>query len=203
MSLRTSPQTGVAIRFLLTYLKGMYMSIKDMKRSNWPRVLVKEYVARDFEHEGLQGHMSLSVLRELTGPLTIHYPFGDVLIADKDFRWLQIALKGQCFWITAMYDSNEQLINLYFDITNGNCFDNPDNPCFEDMYLDIVAANNVLMILDQDELDEALENGDINRDEYDHAEKVCRELYKYLTVNIDKVAAWCNRSYRELKLLLP
>lgn len=71
------------------------------------------------------------------------------------------------------------------------------------MYLDVVAADNVLMILDQDELDEALENGEISREEYDHAEKVCRELYDYLLVNKEKVVAWCNRSYRELKLLLP
>lgn len=178
------------------------MSIKDMKRSDWHRVLSKDYVARDFDMGSIQGQMSLSILRELTGPLTVHYPFGDVLIADKDFRWLQIALEGQYFWITAMYDSNERLINLYFDITGGNCFDNPDNPNFEDMYLDIVATDNVLMILDQDELDEALENGDISREEYDHAESVCRELYKYLTANRDKVVEWCDRSYGELKLLL-
>lgn len=106
------------------------MYTKDMKRSNWRRVLRKDYVAKDFETDGQQGQMSLSVLKELTAPLTIHYPFGDVLIADKDFRWLQIALKGQFFWMTAMYNNKEQLINLYFDITSGNRFDNPDNPCF-------------------------------------------------------------------------
>ena len=179
------------------------MSIKDMKRSNWPRVLCKDYAAKNFEIDGMRGQVSLIVLKELTGPLTVHYPFGDVLIADEGFRWLQIALKDQFFWITAMYDRNEQLINLYFDITNGNRFDAPENPCFEDMYLDIVAAAGNLMILDQDELDEALTGGEISREEYDHAQKVCRELYAYLTMNKDKIVDWCNHSYAELKMLLP
>lgn len=179
------------------------MSIKDMKRSNWPRLLEKEYVARDFEADGIQGKMSLHVLRKLTGPLTVRYPFGDVLIADRDYRWVQIALKEQFFWITAMYDSKERLVNLYFDITGGNCFDDPENPCFEDLYLDIAAAGDNLAILDQDELDAALENGEIDRCQYNQAQRICRELYAYLENNRETVAARCNRAYEELKKLLP
>lgn len=174
------------------------MSIKDMKRSNWPRVLRKDYIAKDFEMDGRQGQMSLSILRELTAPLTIHYDFGDVLIADTDYRWLQIALKDEFFWLTAMYDNNGQLIELYFDITGGNRFDDPENPCFEDMYLDIAVTGDAMEILDQDELDEALQNGDITQAEYDHAETVCRELYAYLSENKSAVIDLCRRFYEEL-----
>ena len=132
------------------------MQSKDMKRTDWGRVLRKDYIARDFRRNGHQGRMSLSILRELTAPLTIHYPFGDVLIADEGFGWLQIALKEQSFWITAMYDRQGQRISLYFDVTAGNCFDNPDNPCFADLYLDIVAIGDVLEVLDRDELQRLL-----------------------------------------------
>lgn len=175
------------------------MSIKDMKRTNWPRVLRKDYVAKDFEMDGCQGQMSLSILRELTAPLTIHYGFGDVLIADRDYGWLQVALKDQYFWLTAMYDDHGQLINLYFDITGGNRFDDPENPCFEDMYLDIVIAGDHLEILDQDELDEALQNGEISQSEYDHAETVCRELFACLRANKAEVIDRCENAYCTLK----
>lgn len=174
------------------------MSIKDMKRTNWPRVLRKDYIAKDFELEGHRGQVSLSILRELTAPLTIHYGFDDVLIADRDYSWLQIALKDQYFWLTAMYDDHGQLIELYFDITGGNRFDDPENPCFEDMYLDIVIAGDTLEILDQDELDEALQNGDITQAEYDHAERVCRELYAYLSANKANVISQCAKAYHAL-----
>lgn len=178
------------------------MLIKDMKRSDWGRVLRKDYVARDFQQNGHQGQMSLSILRKLTAPLTIHYPFGDVLIADEGFGWLQIALKDQSFWITAMYDGQDRRIDLYFDITAGNRFDDPDNPWFADMYLDIVSIGDVLEVLDRDELDEALETGDITREEYDCAKTVCRGLYEYLAENQAYIAAWCDQAYRELKTLL-
>lgn len=178
------------------------MEIRDMRRTDWSRVLRKRYIARDFERNGHLGQMSLSILQELTAPLTVHYPFGDVRIADKGFGWLQIALKEQYFWITAMYDCQGRRIDLYFDITDGNHFDTPDNPWFADMYLDIVAIGDVLEILDQDELDEALENGDITRMAYDHAQAVCRELYGYLEKNQADIAAWCDQAFRELKAQL-
>lgn len=57
-----------------------------MKRTHWPRILRKDYITKDFTINGHRGQMSLSILRKLTVPLTIHYPFGDVLIADKDYK---------------------------------------------------------------------------------------------------------------------
>ena len=175
------------------------MQIKDMKRTNWGRVLRKDYIARDFRRNGHQGRMSLSMLRELTAPLTIHYPFGDVLIADEGFGWLQIALKELSFWITAMYDRQGQRISLYFDVTAGNCFDNPDNPCFADLYLDLVAIGDVLEVLDRDELDEALETGDITLEEYDHGISVCQKLFEFLKENPAYIADWCDQSFAELR----
>lgn len=178
------------------------MNIKDMKRTNWPRVVRKAYIARDFQNGGIRGQVSLSILQELTAPLTVHYPFDDVLIADTGYHWLQVALENQYVWTTAMYDRDGKLVNLYFDITGGNCFDDPENPCFRDMYLDIVASGDHLLILDQDELDEALENGDITREEYDRTETVCGELFAWLQENRDKVTDWCGKAHQELKLLI-
>lgn len=179
------------------------MSVKDMKRTNWPRILRKDYIARNFEIDGRQGQMSLSILRELTAPLTVHYGVGDVLIADVDYSWLQAAVKDEFVWLTAMYDSSGKLVDMYFDITNGNCFDDPENPCFADMYLDIAVLGDAIEILDRDELEEALEKGDISRQEYDRTEKTCRGLYDYLREHKEAVAAWCEAAYRELRGQLP
>lgn len=179
------------------------MNLKDMKKTVWPRCVRKDYISRDCLINGIQGVESLSVLRELTAPLTVHYDFGDVLIADTGYSWLQIALNGQYFWLTAMYDGNGRFIQLYFDITNGNCFDDPDNPCFDDMYLDIVVTNGgKIQIVDQDELDDALAAGAVTKEEYEHTKKVCHELYEYLLLNKDDVIEMCGRKVDELKSLL-
>ena len=174
------------------------MSVKDMRRSDWHRVLRRDYIASDCLVCGTAGKVSLTVLRELTSPLTIHYPFGDALIADKDYAWLQIALKEQYFWLTAMYDADGQLIQLYFDITDGNCFEDEDNPCFPDMYLDIVVTGTgEIHVIDREDLDWALDNGVITRDQYDHAWKVCDELCQYLEQNKDDVVRFCNREFKK------
>ncbi len=176
------------------------MNIKDMKRSNWSRCLRKDYVAKNFDLDGYQGQMSLSILRALTAPLTIHYDFGDILIADTDYSWLQIALKDQFFWVTAMFNNHDSLIEIYIDINAGNCFDDPENPCFNDMYLDIVILpDGTVSVLDQDELDEALSGGVISKEAYEHTESVCRKLYEYLYEHKDVFIEWCIYSYKELK----
>lgn len=179
------------------------MEAKDMKKTGWRRCVKKDYIARDCQINGIPAKVSLSVLREVSAPLTIHYDFGNARIADTDYAWLQIALKEQYFWLTAMYSSDGQLIQLYFDITAGNQFDDPENPWFRDMYLDIVVTNTGrIHVLDQDELDDALNDGAITKEEYDHAEMVCRKLHTYLTENKETVIALCNQSYHELKSIL-
>ena len=171
-----------------------------MKRSGWQRCIRKDYVAKDCTFGNLRGRKSLMIFRELTAPLTIHYDFGDVRIADTGYAWLQIALENQFVWLTAMYDANGKLLQLYFDITAGNSFEDPENPCFTDMYLDIVVtAGGEIHVLDRDELDDALACGMITQAESDHAESVCKELAAYLTDNKENVIALCSAALQELR----
>ena len=176
---------------------------KDMRRSDWQRILRREYISRDCQMYGRRGKESLLVIREVTGPLTVHDGGEDVLIADTDYAWVQIALEGLPFWLTAMYDDRGRLIQIYFDITAGNRFDDPENPTFVDMYLDIVVnSRGELYVLDRDELEAALTAGAITQAQHDRAERACQTLYQYLKKNRPAVQALCRRAYRELKALL-
>ena len=172
---------------------------KDMRRSDWRRILRREYISRDCQMYGRRGKESLLVILEITGPLIVHDGGEDVLIAEKDYAWVQIALEGLPFWLTAMYDAQGRLIQIYFDITAGNRFDAPENPTFVDMYLDIVVnSRGDLFVMDQDELDEALAKEMITAEEWNKAETACTYLYAYLTGNREAVTELCGRVYREL-----
>lgn len=176
------------------------MKKKDMRRSDWHRsILRREYVSRDCEMYGYRGKESLLVMREVSETLTAHDAGEDALIVEKDYAWVQIALEGLPFWLTAMYDAQGRLIQIYFDITAGNRFDDLENPTFIDMYLDIVVnSRGELYVLDQDELDAALADGTISQDVHDRAEAACRQLYDYLMKNREGVAGLCKQVYREL-----
>ena len=175
------------------------MNRKDMRRSDWHRILRREYVSRDCRMYGCRGKESLLVIREVSDPLVVYDAGEDALIMEKDYAWVQIALEGLPFWLTAMYDAQGRLIQIYFDITGGNRFDDPENPWFADMYLDIVVnSRGELYVLDRDELDAALAEGAITKDEWDKANAACARLYAYLQENRESVTELCGQVYREL-----
>ena len=179
------------------------MAMKDMRRSDWSRILSRRYVSRPCRFRGREGRAGLLVIDEITEPLTVRDAGEELNIVERGYAWVQIALKDQPFWLTAMFDERGELLQIYFDITGGNRFDDPENPTFEDMYLDIVVnSRGELYVLDRDELDAALTAGVITQAQHDRAERACQTLYQYLTKNRPAAERLHRRAYRELKALL-
>lgn len=91
-------------------------------------------------------------------------------------------------------DNELNTISYYFDISLGNNVDN-DRPYYDDLYLDIIYgadSDNKTIVLDVDELLEALQNEEITKTEYDLANSVCSKLVeeieegKNIFINMDK-----------------
>lgn len=87
-----------------------------------------------------------------------------------------------------MFINNEKHIILYyFDITKKNGFDKEINtPYYEDLYLDVILKNNNIIVLDEDELETALKEKNINKDEYELAINKKNQLIKSLKSNTNK-----------------
>ena len=60
----------------------MWMKRKHMKREEWHRILQKEYRCVPCEFEGIEGMVSILVLKEVTAPLYVADGDNMVLIAD-------------------------------------------------------------------------------------------------------------------------
>lgn len=172
---------------------------KDMQRSDWHRILEREYRWKECSYHGKRGIASVLMLKQITEPLTIRYEHGDVTIVNKGDTWVQIALEDTFFWATAMFDQNDRLLQIYFDITSGNCLEKAENPTFEDLYLDIVLEpDGTLHILDRDELDDALKTEKITLEQYQMALAEGERLYTFLKDHWSAFADFC----REQMLLL-
>ena len=170
-----------------------------MRRSDWRRILERDYVFRACEQDGAREMESVLTIREITEPLRVSQGKRMVTIVERGYRWVQIAREGAPVWLTAMFDERGRFLQMYFDVTAGNRFDTPDDPCFRDMYLDVVVtAEGAILVLDQDELDEALVQGNITPDEHDHAQEVCRGLCAWLEEHRLELLARCERALREL-----
>ena len=158
--------------------------IRDMKRSDWHRITKRRYTASPCRFQNMDGVVSLIEMQEVKSPIIVSHELGETVIADKGYSWLQLALKEQYFWATVMFDKEGNFIEIYFDITGGNIFDDMENPKFLDMYLDIVLLNDgSIYVLDREELDEALTQKEISKAEYQHAIAECEKLYDFLVNN--------------------
>lgn len=175
--------------------------IRDMRRSDWHRILERRYTVSPCSFQGMEGVVSLLEIQKVTNPLTVHYESGEVLIADAGYSWLQLAFKEQFFWATVMFDDKGEFMQGYFDITGGNTFEDMENPKFQDMYLDLVLLRDGgIQVLDQDELDEALEQKEITEEQYRKTMEEGEKLHRFLQENKEELVKFCVQ-WRE-KLLL-
>ena len=174
------------------------MARKTMRRDDWRRVLEKDITTRTFSWNGLRGKMSLLEIRKITEPLTVGYDDRRVKIVETGYSWVQIAPEGAYFWLTAMFDEQGRLVQIYFDMTDGNVT-SVDDPYFDDMYLDYVVSREKVYELDRDELDEAFQKGDITREQYERTLHEGEKLRAYLEAHSREVAGQVERAFRTLK----
>jgi predicted RNA-binding protein associated with RNAse of E/G family len=175
--------------------------IRDMRRSDWHRILERKYTVSPCDFLGMEGVVSLLQIQKVTEPLMVSGENGEkVLIADKGFSWLQVAFREQFFWATVMFDNQGKFLQAYFDITAGNTFEDMNNPKFRDMYLDLVLLEDGrILVLDRDELDEALEQKEITEDEYGQTVKEGDKLQLFLQKNGKEFLNFC-REWRKIML---
>ena len=135
------------------------------------------------EEYGIKTHLDKLVLR--VGPfikvktpiMHIMYEDGEnVTIVGNGCHWIQFAPKNKNWWLTCMLNETGEFKHAYFDATDYNII-NGTKSWFCDLYLDIVIKNDgKSYILDEDELLEALNKTEINREQYNKAHLVANEI---------------------------
>lgn len=197
-----TPHYPMGVQYSLLH-KEVPIKLRDMYRTDWTRIKEREYISRPCTLDGLPARESLILIREITEPLTVSSAGMPVKIVEKDYSWIQIAQEGAFWWLTAMFDEEGTLLQMYFDITGGNLFYDPENPKFRDMYLDLVLRpDGAVVKLDEDELTEALEKGEITPAEYEQTLAATEKLHSHLCNHPQEVMAYCRNTYRSLRAAL-
>ena len=175
------------------------MNKRTMRRDDWTRILEKEVIIRDFQWKGRSGKISLLKILKVSSPLAVGYGAEKVTIVDEGYSWVQIALEGAYFWVTSMFDTQDRLIQIYIDMTDGN-ITKVEDPCFEDMYLDFVVHGDTVVEMDRDELKEAFASGRITGEQYERTAAEGDRMLRYLQENSGELAALLIREQRKLKV---
>lgn len=155
---------------------------KSMRRDEITEILEKEYIVKELNTKEFVGTVSLMKILKVQNPFVIHHESHSFTILNDNYYWLQLAPRNDNWWLTIMYDENHNMIENYFDITKENDFTDPLNPTFIDMRLDVtISKERGVKLLDEDELEEALQDKLISEYEYKLAYEVSNQIIqKYL-----------------------
>lgn len=167
--------------------KNIKFEIRDLKRNDWKRLKNKTIKIENIENKYFKGKICLLTMNEVDVPLKVVSPIGMVTIADNNYKNIIVAPENENWWLTVMFDDNNNLIESYFDITRLNNFYDMENPFFIDMKLDIcIPYNQEPAIMDEEELKELLDNGYITKEDFDNAYVTASKILEFYKANKDK-----------------
>lgn len=152
---------------------------RDLRRNDWKRITKKEVIVEDEKNKFFEGKVCYLDMQLVESPLSVDSPTGKVTIAANNYKNLIFAPKGENWWLTVMFDDQDNLIESYFDITRVNDFSNPENPYFVDMKLDVCIPNgHEPTIMDEEELKEAYERGLITKEDFENAYNIAAKIIR-------------------------
>lgn len=123
-----------------------------------------------FKHAGIYRSCNIVVHGPDLEPLWIGTGDNPTCIVNTGYSWLQHFPLGEHFAITTMFDEREKIIQWYIDICLRQGVTENNIPWFDDLFLDVeFTPNGDLRLLDADELNDALDTGEISKSEYDLA----------------------------------
>lgn len=119
---------------------------------------------------------------------------GIKLIADG-YYIVEVVPKNENYSMRAFLNDKKEVLEYYFDISLGNGVDEETKvPYYDDLFTDIIVAEDKIYIVDENELSGALECKLITQEQYNLAKAVTDKLYKEI---VDGANVYKNMDLKE------
>jgi predicted RNA-binding protein associated with RNAse of E/G family len=176
------------------------MKRRFANKPDWSRVLRKEFKIEFIDNEELRGYVSSIYMKKITEPLIIQTKGVDYCIVDKGYSWIQYFPENKNFVLTVMIDEKDNIIQWYFDISEKYELTEDGVPFYDDLFLDIVVlTTGEVILLDEDELQDALSKEEITEKQYEDATKQAQELIVWINENFEKLNELTKKYYYYLQ----
>lgn len=108
-------------------------------------------------------------------------------LIDNGYYIAEVIPKNENYTMRVYFNKKMERLEYYFDISLENGIDEESKiPYYDDLYLDITLKDDIIEILDEDELEEALKSKKITKNEYDLANKTKENLLESIEKNNNK-----------------
>jgi predicted RNA-binding protein associated with RNAse of E/G family len=146
-------------------------------REEWARLLDRHFEVRRVDREGFHGYVTRLSIDSVSEPLIVPLDGTNYRLADAGFTWLQHVPDDSRHTLTTLLDEEGHVVQWYVDIAAATGVDERGIPWWDDLFLDVVIQpNGSIHLLDEDELEEARENGEITGDDYEAAQAEARRV---------------------------
>lgn len=153
------------------------MERKYLDRREWRRVTARRQKRIRLEDAAYRGYAAALWIDAVKSPLVRTVGGRRLTLADAGYLWVQLLPDGKNWALTIMYNERRETLQFYFDITRQNTVSEDNRPCYDDLYLDVVFfPDGASLLLDEDELEDALRQGDIGEEEAALARRQARAI---------------------------
>lgn len=162
---------------------------------NWERVIEKQYKNRYFNNDDFKGYISLLTAVKVKEKLTV--PNTNLVICDDGFKWLEIYPENnKNIAVSVCINNKNEFLEWYFDIAKDTSLTKEGVPYIDDLYLDIIfTPSGEIKLIDQEELQEALDKQVITQEDFDLAYKVANNLIKQLEGNLSNIIKFTQKYF--------
>ena len=106
---------------------------------------------------------------------------------DNGYTIVEVIPKNENYAMRVFFNEKEELVEYYFDISLGNSIDEETKlPYYDDAFLDVTITNGEIEICDEDELDNALSQGEITEETYNFVKKIVEKLIREIKTNTNR-----------------
>lgn len=170
-------------------LKRKYADVKKVKE-----ITNNTYKNVYFDNEEFKGNISLVKILDADKEWIVDKGTAEErCILGNNLKWLEIYPDNENYCITAIYDKKDQIVEWYIDVADKIGTEN-GVPYEDDLYLDVVIVpNGKIILLDEDELEEAYQNNFITKEQYDLSYKMANEIMEIGKNKIDNLKDFCDK----------
>lgn len=138
----------------------------------------------DIYYDNDEYYLSVKKILKTMSPFVLQ---NGLCLINNNYYIVEVLPKFENYAMRVYFNEKKERLEYYFDISLKNGLDEESKiPYYDDLYTDITVNNGNIEVLDEDELKEALDYGNISKEEYDLANVTKEKLLKSIKENNNK-----------------
>ena len=147
---------------------------------------VDNYILMQFEDKDLECYCVIKKVNSIDKPYISTHTGKNICLLKEGYYMIEYLPKNAHYGVRVFLDDNKNTIAYYIDIIDKIGIETGKGLYYDDLYLDVTIDKlneDYTMVWDEDELKKALEDGDINKEQYDEAYDALRDILNDLDLD--------------------